>query len=99
MPRPPAAAGTTPRDSPGRPARPVLNYPPMRRLARRLFTLCSAVSLLLCVAAYVLWVRSYREVDGFELSATVPDPAGTGRHLRRHHLVKSSDGTLRWSRL
>ena len=30
----------------------------MRRLARRLFTLCSAVSLLLCVAVCVLWVRS-----------------------------------------
>src|SRR5688500_13596461 len=28
----------------------------MRRLARRLFTLCSAVSLLLCV----VWVLSYR---------------------------------------
>ena len=31
----------------------------MRRLARRLFTLCSAVSLLLCVAVCVLWVRSF----------------------------------------
>jgi hypothetical protein len=31
----------------------------MRRLARRLFTLCSAVSLLLCVAVCVLWVRSH----------------------------------------
>ena len=31
----------------------------MRRLARWLFTLCSAVSLLLCVAVCVLWVRSY----------------------------------------
>jgi hypothetical protein len=31
----------------------------MRRLARHLFTLCSAASLLLCVAAGVLWVRSY----------------------------------------
>jgi hypothetical protein len=32
----------------------------MRRLARRLFTLCSAVSLLVCVAACMLWVWSYR---------------------------------------
>jgi hypothetical protein len=32
---------------------------PMRRLARHLFTLCSAMSLVLCVAACVLWVRSY----------------------------------------
>ena len=28
-------------------------------MARRLFTLCSALSLLLCVAVCVLWVRSY----------------------------------------
>ena len=31
----------------------------MRRLARRLFTLCSAASLLLCVAACAAWIRSY----------------------------------------
>jgi hypothetical protein len=31
----------------------------MRRLARHLFTLCSAASLLLCVAVCALWVRSY----------------------------------------
>jgi hypothetical protein len=37
----------------------------MRRLARHLFTLCSAVSLLLCVAACVLWARSYRVNDQF----------------------------------
>ena len=30
----------------------------MSRLARHLFTLCSAVSVLLCVAVCVLWVRS-----------------------------------------
>jgi hypothetical protein len=32
----------------------------VRLLARHLFTLCSAASLLLCVAVCVLWVRSYR---------------------------------------
>jgi hypothetical protein len=32
--------------------------PPMRRLAGHLFTLCSAGSLLLCVAVCVMWVRS-----------------------------------------
>jgi hypothetical protein len=37
----------------------VLTFPPMRPLARRLFTLCSAASLLMCVAACGLWVRSY----------------------------------------
>ena len=35
----------------------------MRRLARWLFTLCAAVSLLLCVAVCVLWVRSYYACD------------------------------------
>jgi hypothetical protein len=35
----------------------------MRRLARHVFTLCSAVSLLLCVATAVLWVRSARHYD------------------------------------
>ena len=37
----------------------------MRRLTRHLFTLCSAVSLLLCVAVCVLWVRSYWWCDLF----------------------------------
>src|SRR5687768_902948 len=35
----------------------------MRRLAQRLFTLCSAASLLLCVGVCVLWVRSLHWVD------------------------------------
>jgi hypothetical protein len=35
----------------------------MRRAFRHLFTLCSALSLLLCVAVCVLWVRSYRVQD------------------------------------
>jgi hypothetical protein len=30
---------------------------------RKLFTLCSAVSLLLCVGVWVLWVRSYRVME------------------------------------
>ena len=38
----------------------------MRRLARWLFTLLSAASLLLCVAIVVLWVRSYRLTDLIE---------------------------------
>src|SRR5688572_13363147 len=33
---------------------------PMRRLARHVFTLLSALSLLLCVAVCVLWALSYR---------------------------------------
>jgi hypothetical protein len=39
----------------------------MRRLARHPFTLCSAVSLLLCVAVCVLWVRSYSVGDSFRV--------------------------------
>ena len=33
--------------------------PPMRRLARHLFTLCSAASLVLCVALGGLWIHSH----------------------------------------
>jgi hypothetical protein len=35
---------------------------PMRRLARHVFTILSAVSLLLCVAVVVLWERSHSEI-------------------------------------
>ena len=35
----------------------------MPSVRRRLFTLLSALSLLLCIAVCVLWVRSYRTVD------------------------------------
>ena len=35
----------------------------MRRLAAGLFAVCSVLSLLLCVAASVLWVRSYWVLD------------------------------------
>ncbi len=37
-------------------------------MLRRLFTVTSALSLLLCIAAVVLWVRSYRVGDAFSLS-------------------------------
>ena len=37
--------------------------PPKRRLARHVFTLSSAVSLVLCVAVCVQWVRSYLRFD------------------------------------
>src|SRR5688500_7381365 len=42
----------------------------MRGLARRLLTLCTVVSLLLCVSASVLWVRSYSAAD--DVSWTPP---------------------------
>ena len=43
----------------------------MRRLARRVFTLCSAASLVLCVAVCVLWVRSYWALDYARLDAGI----------------------------
>jgi hypothetical protein len=39
----------------------------MRRFARRLFTLCPAVSLGLCLAVCVLWARSYGRLDAVAL--------------------------------
>ena len=44
----------------------------MRRLARHLFTVCAVVSLLLCVASCVLWVRSHFVWDYL----AVPTPFG-----------------------
>ena len=38
----------------------------MRRPARRLLTLCSAASLLICVALVVLWARSAKQRDRAE---------------------------------
>src|SRR4051794_1186528 len=45
---------------------------PMRRLAHHLFTLCSAISLLLCIAVCVLWFDSY--VSGEHSIALSYDP-------------------------
>src|SRR5688500_19857163 len=39
----------------------------MRRVLRHFFTACSALSLLLCVAVCVLWVRSYGYSDDVAL--------------------------------
>ena len=44
----------------------------MKRLARIVFALCTAASLLVCVAACVFWARSYRRSDG----ASVTTAAG-----------------------
>jgi hypothetical protein len=44
----------------------------MRRVARHLFTLLSALSLLLCVATCVRWVRSYAARDMFPEELTKP---------------------------
>src|SRR5688572_32908238 len=44
----------------------------MRRFARHLVTLCSAASLVLCVAAVALWVRSHWE--GYALHHVTQTP-------------------------
>jgi hypothetical protein len=44
-------------------------------MRRRLFTLLSALSLLLCVAATAVWVRSYWKTD-----IVIIEPAGAGSH-------------------
>lgn len=54
-------------------------------MARRLFTLCSTLSLLLSIAACALWVRSYRHLDRFSA-----DFAG------REHSVATVRGTFHW---
>ncbi len=54
----------------------------MRRLARRLFTVCSAVSLVLCVAVCVLWGRSYWVQDTLTWSSGRYDPSSPVRVTR-----------------
>jgi hypothetical protein len=47
-------------------------------MLRRLFTIASAVSLVLCVATCVLWVRSYSRYEGV---AAYPSARGDGYML------------------
>src|SRR5688500_8010138 len=70
---------------------PVLRCRPMRRLARRLFTLCSAVSLLLCVAVGVLWVWSHWRFVDFGRYDHSRDAAAYTQSLIR---LGSTEGTL-----
>lgn len=65
----------------------------MRRLARRLLTFSSALSLALCVAVSVLWVRSHRVADVFEGRSTNPSQQSMCLYL-----VFSSGGKLFVSR-
>jgi colicin import membrane protein len=52
----------------------------MRRLLRNAFTICSAISLVLCVAVCVLWVRSYWVTDSRLLQVNgVPCEARSSR--------------------
>ena len=55
----------------------------MRRVARRLFILCSALSLLLGVAVCVLWGRGYWRYDQFNWNGE-----------RHHAALASGDGVI-----
>ena len=66
----------------------------MRRLARWLFTLCSAVSLLMCVTAAALWARGLFRDDMWSRVSGDPTPgmvsvlridAGNGWVAVQHH--------------
>src|SRR4051812_6555711 len=56
------------------------------QMKRKLFTLAAAVSLLLCLATVVLWVRSYREADELVWA----------KNGRDYHRALSSCGVLFW---
>jgi hypothetical protein len=62
----------------------------MRRLARHLLTLCSAVSLLLCAAMCALWVRSYRVGD--TVYATVIQPEAAEERWSLTHVCTGRGG-------
>jgi hypothetical protein len=66
----------------------------MRRLVRHLFTLCSAIALVLCVAVCVLWVRSYHYMDAFGGSWLDDD-----RRTQVKQAVVSSTGSIALRRL
>src|SRR5688500_18467235 len=61
-------------------------------MLRRLFTVLSALSLLLCVAVVVLWVRSYWVIDLYVWDRA---PVGSTHHLAS---IASYDGNVEWVR-
>jgi 4-amino-4-deoxy-L-arabinose transferase-like glycosyltransferase len=67
----------------------------MRRLARSLFTLCSAASLLVCVAVCVLWPWSYR--TGVQLSSIL-EWMSNGEYHHRSWLALCGNGSVRIGR-
>ncbi len=66
-----------------------------RRLIHHVFTLCAALSLLLCVAVCVLWVRSRSVRDGAETSRIRREPDGAASAV---WFEGSSSGRL-WLRM
>jgi hypothetical protein len=67
----------------------------MAGMLRRLFTFASALSLLLCVGACALWVRSYRRYDIVTLRRSEPDPARREIWYR----IEAVAGQLTFSRI
>jgi hypothetical protein len=66
----------------------------MKRLARQLFTLCAALSLLLCVTVCVLWVRGAHHLD--LAGVNYARSPRTDRHHGIYFEVRSYSGTLRF---
>jgi hypothetical protein len=62
-------------------------------MLRRLFTLLSALSLLLCVTAIVLWVRSFWIGDQVEAGDRTVGPYTC---IERRHAFSLARGMLRW---
>jgi hypothetical protein len=69
----------------------------MRRLARHLFTLCSAVSVVLFVATAWMWARSHVTSDAVRFGTHVVQE---GRAVIRQWRVESAGGGVRveWAR-
>src|SRR5687768_11170937 len=71
--------------------------PPPRRIARRVFTLWVAVSLVLCAATAALWVRSeFRNDTVYHLR---PSKTAAGEPSWDSWRVQSGDGTLALDRM
>src|SRR5687768_10196685 len=65
----------------------------MRRALRHAFTACAALSLLICVAVCVLWVRSYFVCDALA-DGWVNDPPTSGTFIQA--LSNRGAMMLRW---
>jgi hypothetical protein len=69
----------------------------MRRLARHLFALCSAASLLLCVAVCVLWVSSYSQLYRWQQDGT--SVRDGGQYSQLDVTIFANRGRLHFARL
>src|SRR5688572_25806320 len=69
-------------------------------MRQKLFTVCSIVSLLLCVAVCVLWVRSYFASDVIEITGRVrssrkPPPRVSEAYRDYQYVFGSAYGVMR----